>query len=72
MIPSVYDKKFKLSKQDYHKYFPSKKYEYLLKRLEKMRNCVENIKYRNYLQKVEQLNQKKAYLSSYRNILTRE
>eukprot|EP00347_Sterkiella_histriomuscorum_P018130 403346676 len=49
-----------------------KKYDYLSKRLDKMRDLVEDIKYKDYLKRVEILNQKKAYLSTYRFVLKKE
>lgn len=37
-----------------------------------MRDLVEDIKYKDYLKRVEILNQKKAYLSTYRFVLNRD
>ncbi|CDW91719.1 UNKNOWN [Stylonychia lemnae] len=54
------------------KYSGAKKYEYLSKRLDKMRDLVEDIKYKDYLKRVEILNQKKAYLSTYRFVLGKD
>ncbi len=37
-----------------------------------MKDLVEDIKYKDYLKRVEILNQKKAYLSTYRFVLRRD
>jgi hypothetical protein len=37
-----------------------------------MRDLAEDLKYKEYLKRVEILNQKKAYLSTYRFVLTKE
>ncbi len=36
-----------------------------------MRSLIEDLKYNDYLKRVEILNQKKAYLSTYRHILNK-
>lgn len=55
-----------------NKYSPSKEYKHMTKNLDKMKELVEDIKYKDYLKKVEILNEKKAYLSTYRYILKKE
>jgi hypothetical protein len=42
---------------------------YLDSRLNRIRNLVEDLKYKEYLKKVEVLNERKAYLSTYRYTL---
>lgn len=37
-----------------------------------MRDLAEDLRYKEYLKRVEILNQKKAYLSTYRFVLTKE
>lgn len=37
-----------------------------------MKDLVEEIKYKEYLKRVEILNEKKAYLSTYRFVLTKD
>lgn len=51
---------------------PSKKYGFLSKQISKMRDLAEDLSYKEYLKRVEILNQKKAYLSTYRFVLTKE
>lgn len=37
-----------------------------------MRDLIEDLKYNEYLKRVEIINQKKAYLSTYRHVLGKE